>query len=252
MPATGLYHVGAREYDPRTARWLQRDPIDIASGDPNLYRYAGNDPINMADDGGKDWFKKTEDGIWIGPFLFNSEVVSEGLKTGLAAVGSVFTFGLWDGGAYKDQVGFDTSNFFAGVGRECLITAATLGVGEFIFSARAARQVQQAANNAQRIVGSGRGAAHGTRVHTEFAKQVQQISRGRIRAEVSYRNGVVVPRGSRGSVRVDAVRGRLDKPKEIWDLKTGGAQLTPKRIEQIRRHLPKGCENIPIREVRPR
>jgi RHS repeat-associated protein len=35
-PATGLYHVGAREYDPRTARWLQRDPIDAASGDPNL------------------------------------------------------------------------------------------------------------------------------------------------------------------------------------------------------------------------
>jgi RHS repeat-associated protein len=38
---TGLYHVGAREYDPRTARWLQRDPIDAASGDPNLYRYCG-------------------------------------------------------------------------------------------------------------------------------------------------------------------------------------------------------------------
>jgi RHS repeat-associated protein len=37
---TGLYHVGARAYDPRTARWLQRDPIDAASGDPNLYRYA--------------------------------------------------------------------------------------------------------------------------------------------------------------------------------------------------------------------
>ncbi len=50
-PATGLYHVGAREYDPRTARWLQRDPLDAASGDPNLYRYCGNDPINYADDG---------------------------------------------------------------------------------------------------------------------------------------------------------------------------------------------------------
>jgi len=36
----GLYHVGARAYDPRTARWLQRDPIDASSGDPNLYRYA--------------------------------------------------------------------------------------------------------------------------------------------------------------------------------------------------------------------
>ncbi|MCL6534419.1 MAG: hypothetical protein K6U12_14230, partial [Armatimonadetes bacterium] len=36
----------AREYSPRTARWLQRDPIDAASGDPNLYRYCGDDPIN--------------------------------------------------------------------------------------------------------------------------------------------------------------------------------------------------------------
>jgi len=41
--------VGARTYDPRTARWLQRDPIDAASGDPNLYRYCGNDPINRVD-----------------------------------------------------------------------------------------------------------------------------------------------------------------------------------------------------------
>lgn len=50
-PATGLYHVGAREYDPRTARWLQRHPIDAASGDPNLYRYCGNEPVNAFDDG---------------------------------------------------------------------------------------------------------------------------------------------------------------------------------------------------------
>ncbi|MCW5935246.1 MAG: hypothetical protein KIT45_13275 [Fimbriimonadia bacterium] len=40
---TGLYHVSAREYDPRTARWLQRDPIHAASGDPNVYRYCGKD-----------------------------------------------------------------------------------------------------------------------------------------------------------------------------------------------------------------
>ncbi len=52
VPATGLYHVGAREYDPRTARWLQRDPIDATSGDPNLYRYCGNDPVNYTDPSG--------------------------------------------------------------------------------------------------------------------------------------------------------------------------------------------------------
>ena len=45
----GLYHVGARAYDPRTARWLQRDPSDADSGDPNLYRYCGNDPLNTGD-----------------------------------------------------------------------------------------------------------------------------------------------------------------------------------------------------------
>jgi uncharacterized protein RhaS with RHS repeats len=46
--------VGTRVYDPRTGRWLQRDPIDASSGDPNLYRYAGNDPINQVDPDGTD------------------------------------------------------------------------------------------------------------------------------------------------------------------------------------------------------
>ncbi|MFQ3611907.1 MAG: putative toxin, partial [Fimbriimonadales bacterium] len=57
IPATGLYHVGAREYDPRTARWLQRDPIDAASGDPNLYRYCLNDPVNLVDPSGLDFWE---------------------------------------------------------------------------------------------------------------------------------------------------------------------------------------------------
>ncbi|OYT69775.1 MAG: hypothetical protein CFK49_12115, partial [Armatimonadetes bacterium JP3_11] len=57
IPATGLYHVGAREYDPRTGRWLQRDPIDAASGDPNLYRYCLNDPVNLVDPSGLDFWE---------------------------------------------------------------------------------------------------------------------------------------------------------------------------------------------------
>ena len=54
IPFTGLYHVGAREYDPRTARWLQRDPIDVAGGHPNVYLYCGNEPINDVDPEGLD------------------------------------------------------------------------------------------------------------------------------------------------------------------------------------------------------
>jgi len=53
--------VGARTYDPRTARWLQRDPIDAASGDPNLYRYCGNDPINRVDIDGSNSEEKHPD-----------------------------------------------------------------------------------------------------------------------------------------------------------------------------------------------
>jgi RHS repeat-associated protein len=56
---TGLVHMGAREYDPETGRWLQRDPIlfNIPGTVPgatgpvqtNLYAYTLNDPINFID-----------------------------------------------------------------------------------------------------------------------------------------------------------------------------------------------------------
>jgi RHS repeat-associated protein len=46
---TGLFHVGAREYDPRTARWLQRDPADAGGGHPNVYLYCKNEPLNKID-----------------------------------------------------------------------------------------------------------------------------------------------------------------------------------------------------------
>ena len=71
IPFTGLYHVSAREYDPRTARWLQRDPIDAASGDPNLYRYAGNTPVNRADPDGLDpnWGALFDIGIGFVPMV---------------------------------------------------------------------------------------------------------------------------------------------------------------------------------------
>jgi RHS repeat-associated protein len=57
---TGLFHVGAREYDPRTARWLQRDPIGVGGGHPNVYLYCGNEPVNAKDPSGLDvgWAKR--------------------------------------------------------------------------------------------------------------------------------------------------------------------------------------------------
>jgi len=44
----GLYYYRARMYMPAWGRFMQVDPIGFQSGN-NLYRYVGNDPLNLAD-----------------------------------------------------------------------------------------------------------------------------------------------------------------------------------------------------------
>jgi RHS repeat-associated protein len=51
-PESGLYYYRARYYDPRAGRFLTRDPIGLAGGDVNLYRYTGNNPVNWIDPDG--------------------------------------------------------------------------------------------------------------------------------------------------------------------------------------------------------
>ncbi len=48
-PATGLVRFGVRDYDPGVGRWTAKDPILFAGGDPNLYGYVLNDPVNGVD-----------------------------------------------------------------------------------------------------------------------------------------------------------------------------------------------------------
>ena len=42
-PETGFLLNDARYYSPALGRWTSEDPIGFGGGDPNLYRYAGND-----------------------------------------------------------------------------------------------------------------------------------------------------------------------------------------------------------------
>jgi RHS repeat-associated protein len=51
-PDTGLLRFGMRDYDPTTGRWLSKDPIGFFGGDSDLYAYAFNDPVNLADASG--------------------------------------------------------------------------------------------------------------------------------------------------------------------------------------------------------
>ena len=43
---SGLYHYRARTYSAELGRFLQMDPIKFDAGDPNIFRYVGNDPVN--------------------------------------------------------------------------------------------------------------------------------------------------------------------------------------------------------------
>ena len=41
-------------FDPTIGRWLMQDPEGFDAGDPNLYRYVKNDPVNLTDPSGLD------------------------------------------------------------------------------------------------------------------------------------------------------------------------------------------------------
>lgn len=112
-----------------------------------------------------------------------------------------------------------------------------------------ADDLASAATRARNTVGSGSGGAYGTRVHTAFEAEVLGLNRG-LSTEISYLNGGIVTRGTSGSVRLDVVNGPLNAPVSIFDLKTGGAMLTPSRIQQIQSHVPGGA-NVPVFQVRP-
>ncbi|MFN0086125.1 MAG: RHS repeat-associated core domain-containing protein, partial [Blastocatellia bacterium] len=51
---TKLTRFGARDYDAETGRWTAKDPLGFESGEPNLYTYVNNDPVNLLDREGKD------------------------------------------------------------------------------------------------------------------------------------------------------------------------------------------------------
>jgi RHS repeat-associated protein len=95
IPFTGLYHVGAREYDPRTARWLQRDPIGIAAGHPNVYLYCFNSPLIWKDPSGLE-FVVFVHGTLSSPSVFDKSYIGA-VKRTLGATAGHHLFD-WSGG----------------------------------------------------------------------------------------------------------------------------------------------------------
>jgi len=55
IDGTGCYHVGKRDYEPISSRWLSADPLGFAAS-TSLYEFAANDPINNFDPDGREGF----------------------------------------------------------------------------------------------------------------------------------------------------------------------------------------------------
>lgn len=65
--STGLTHLGAREYDPTTGRFLSVDPI-IDTTDPqqfNAYTYSNSNPTTFTDPDGQKYFEGDSGGGWV-------------------------------------------------------------------------------------------------------------------------------------------------------------------------------------------
>jgi len=52
---TGLYYYRARYYSPARQRFISEDPLEFYGGDPNLYAYVSNSPMNYTDPAGESW-----------------------------------------------------------------------------------------------------------------------------------------------------------------------------------------------------
>ncbi len=142
---TGLQYNRARYYDPKLRRFISEDPLGLAAGDTNLYRYVGNNPANRTDPSGLAF-----QGVGGELLMFGSYVVQnpgdagyEGL-VGANQGGAVFwnaaAGGRWEFAAREARIAEQdlgpTTTTIVGVAgvvtRESLIMAATLGSGSVL------------------------------------------------------------------------------------------------------------------------
>ncbi len=149
-------------------------------------------------------------------------------------------------GELRDAAG-DRPALYATAGLGALATGGA-AYGALLVAPTTTMVLTELAGAAAASVGAGSGSVYGTYVHTAFGKLVSRVQG--LHSEVSYLNGQLVRNGLKGSIRIDVVEGAKTAPKALYDLKTGGATLTPARIQQIQQHVP-GGSRVPVIEIRP-
>ncbi|MHC0446126.1 RHS repeat domain-containing protein [Flavobacterium sp. 3-218] len=59
---TGMYYFGARYQDPKLGIFISVDPLSEKYAGWSSYAYCANNPINMVDPDGKDWYRNDKNG----------------------------------------------------------------------------------------------------------------------------------------------------------------------------------------------
>jgi RHS repeat-associated protein len=278
-----LDYFGARYYSNALGRFIVSDwaskPAAVPYsdfGNPqslNLYSYTKNNPTTFGDldghcpdslcialgiidgifrDGGVKPYSKNV-GIGsakgTGMFVYKTAALMEAAGSGNPAksVTSVL-----DPGPEKLQPSNQTQ------AQASIVTQATLGVVAGAIPTGPAVTTEatltRLANEAVENIGPGSGAVYGTTVHSEFTDLVEGLENPSLFTEQSYLNGKPVDYGTPGSVRVDVGEGTMENPTAVYDLKTGSAKLTPARIQQIQKHVPKlsNGNSVPVKEIKPK
>ncbi len=90
--STGLVKFGTRYYNPALGRWTQQDPAAGSLGSPdslNRYLYAKDDPVNLVDPSGRDFWSC----FWVGVGL---QFALWGLFASIGGIVASFIPGPWD------------------------------------------------------------------------------------------------------------------------------------------------------------
>jgi len=95
---TGLYHFGARYYDPTLGRWTQQDPVAGQLSNPdslNPYLYVNDSPVNKTDTSGKDCLTDLILNLIALGITFIGGVYLLGAFSAAALAGATIAFGVW-------------------------------------------------------------------------------------------------------------------------------------------------------------